>query len=235
MQRWRTILLTTTWRRPSKHAGGACIGSTGIPPGNNINKTFLSEFVFSKIREELGMKLLSRDKFPSLSSPATRENKATLKKVSSYIWTVLPWTKNKRIQLKCEIFLILFISDNKWTRKLYLQTHTVDAVLLLLKDLDEEELHIVHTATQNRLQTYTLDQVLTDSRQTQKAVDVQHWSISLHALQTSPVTLQLQHACDVASPTALSVTPFPHVEESWTNSPAVLFFTLAAHLPALYK
>uniref|UniRef100_A0A3Q3JUC3 Cilia and flagella associated protein 410 n=1 Tax=Monopterus albus TaxID=43700 RepID=A0A3Q3JUC3_MONAL len=36
-------------------------------------------------------------------------------------------------------------------------THTLDAVLLLLKDLDEEELRIVQTATQNRLKTYTLD------------------------------------------------------------------------------
>lgn len=55
------------------------------------------------------------------------------------------------------------------------QTHIVDAVLLLLKDLDEEELHIVHTATQNRLQTYTLDsEMLTDSLQTQKTADIQH-------------------------------------------------------------
>ncbi|XP_042354131.1 cilia and flagella associated protein 410 [Plectropomus leopardus] len=88
----------------------------------------------NKIREELGMKLLSRDKFPSLSSPSTRENKLTLKK-----------------------------------------THTLDAVLLLLKDLDEEELHIVHTATQNRLQMYTLhSETLTDSLQTQKTANVQH-------------------------------------------------------------
>ncbi|XP_041849299.1 cilia and flagella associated protein 410 [Melanotaenia boesemani] len=69
----------------------------------------------NKIREELGMKPLSRDKFSSLSSPSTRE-KQKLKK-----------------------------------------THILDAVLLLLSDLDEEELRIVHTAAQNRLQTYTLD------------------------------------------------------------------------------
>ncbi|XP_075338476.1 cilia and flagella associated protein 410 [Odontesthes bonariensis] len=69
----------------------------------------------NKIREELGMKPLSRDKFSSLSSPSTRE-KLTMKK-----------------------------------------THILDAVLLLLRDLDEEELRIVHTAAQNRLQTYTLD------------------------------------------------------------------------------
>uniref|UniRef100_A0A3Q3QRW8 Cilia- and flagella-associated protein 410 n=1 Tax=Monopterus albus TaxID=43700 RepID=A0A3Q3QRW8_MONAL len=59
--------------------------------------------------EETGMKPLSRDKFPSFSSPPTRETK--------------------------------------------FQTHTLDAVLLLLKDLDEEELRIVQTATQNRLKT----------------------------------------------------------------------------------
>ncbi|CAG5897107.1 unnamed protein product [Menidia menidia] len=69
----------------------------------------------NKIREELGMKPLSRDKFPSLSSPSTRE---------------------KQIMKK---------------------THILDAVLLLLRDLDEEELRVVHTAAQNRLQTYTLD------------------------------------------------------------------------------
>ncbi|XP_061587338.1 cilia and flagella associated protein 410 isoform X2 [Cololabis saira] len=68
----------------------------------------------NKIREELGMKPLSRDKFSSLSSPSTRE-KPTLKK-----------------------------------------THILDAVLLLLRDLDEDELHVVQAAAQNRLQTYTL-------------------------------------------------------------------------------
>lgn len=88
----------------------------------------------NKIREQLGMKPLSRDKFPSLSSPSTRENKLAMKK-----------------------------------------THTLDAVLLLLKDLNEEELHIVHTATQNRLQTYTMDtETLMDSLQMQKTADIQH-------------------------------------------------------------
>lgn len=88
----------------------------------------------NKIREELGMKPLSRDKFPSLSSPSARENKSSFKK-----------------------------------------THTLDAVLLLLRDLNEEELRVVHTATQNRLQTYTLDsETLTDSLQTQKTADIQH-------------------------------------------------------------
>lgn len=88
----------------------------------------------NKIREQLGMKPLSRDKFPSLSSPSTRESKTSLRK-----------------------------------------SHTLDAVLLLLKDLEEEELRIVHTATQNRLQMYTLDsEMLNDSLQTQKTADIQH-------------------------------------------------------------
>ncbi|XP_071399057.1 cilia and flagella associated protein 410 [Centroberyx affinis] len=88
----------------------------------------------NKIREQLGMKPLPRDKFPSLTSPLTRETKPSITKA-----------------------------------------HTLEAVLLLLKDLDEEELHIVHTATQNRLQTYTLDtETLQDSLQTQKTADVQH-------------------------------------------------------------
>uniref|UniRef100_A0A3P9H619 Cilia- and flagella-associated protein 410 n=1 Tax=Oryzias latipes TaxID=8090 RepID=A0A3P9H619_ORYLA len=68
----------------------------------------------NKIRQGLGMKPLSRDKFSSPCSPSTRE-KPTMRR-----------------------------------------THTVDAILLLLRDLDEEELRIVHTATLNRLQTYTL-------------------------------------------------------------------------------
>lgn len=55
------------------------------------------------------------------------------------------------------------------------QTHALDAILLLLKDLDEEELHIIHTATQNRLQTYTLaSETLKDSLQSQKTADIQH-------------------------------------------------------------
>lgn len=86
----------------------------------------------NKIREELGMKPLSRDKFPSLSSPSTREATSPMKK-----------------------------------------THTLDAVLLLLNDLDEEELRLVHTATQNRLQTYTLDpETLKDSLQTHKTAEI---------------------------------------------------------------
>ncbi|KAM4605369.1 cilia and flagella associated protein 410 [Polymixia lowei] len=88
----------------------------------------------NKIREQLGMKPLPRDKFPSLSSPSARETKTAV-----------------------------------------LKTHTLEAVLLLLKDLDEEELHIVHTATQNIIQTYTLNtETLRDSLQTQKTADIQH-------------------------------------------------------------
>lgn len=87
----------------------------------------------NKIRQELGMKPLPRDKFSSPSSPSKREQRSI----------------NKR--------------------------HTLDAVLLLLRDLDEDELHVVHTATQNRIQMYTLDsQTLKDSQPTQKSVDIQH-------------------------------------------------------------
>lgn len=44
---------------------------------------------YSKIREELGMKLLSRDKFPSLSSPSSRETKLSMRKVAFRLWTKL--------------------------------------------------------------------------------------------------------------------------------------------------
>ncbi|KAM6948860.1 cilia and flagella associated protein 410 [Aplochiton taeniatus] len=88
----------------------------------------------NKIREKLGMKLLPRDKFPSLSSPSTREVKPTANK-----------------------------------------THALEAILLLLKDLDEEELRIVHTATQNKLQKYTLTpESLPLSLQLQETTEVQH-------------------------------------------------------------
>ncbi|XP_047224444.1 cilia and flagella associated protein 410 isoform X2 [Girardinichthys multiradiatus] len=86
----------------------------------------------NKIRKELGMKPLSRDKFSSPSSPSTVE-KPTMKK-----------------------------------------THILDAVLLLLSDLDEEELQVVHTATQNRLQTYTLDSGDGQRSPAQKTADIQH-------------------------------------------------------------
>ncbi|XP_076018509.1 cilia and flagella associated protein 410 [Genypterus blacodes] len=93
------------------------ISSNGLPDAETENDPLNYNMEeTNKIREELGMKPLSRDKFPSLSSPSTRESKPSVKK-----------------------------------------THTLDAVLLLLNDLDEEDLHVVHTATQNRLQTYTVD------------------------------------------------------------------------------
>ncbi|KAK5622781.1 hypothetical protein CRENBAI_024744 [Crenichthys baileyi] len=86
----------------------------------------------NKIRKELGMKPLSRDKFSSPSSPSTVEKPAMKK------------------------------------------THILDAVLLLLRDLDEEELQVVHTATQNRLQTYTLDSGDGQRSPAQKTADIQH-------------------------------------------------------------
>uniref|UniRef100_A0A3P8VEL4 Cilia and flagella associated protein 410 n=1 Tax=Cynoglossus semilaevis TaxID=244447 RepID=A0A3P8VEL4_CYNSE len=92
---------------------GLSEAEAGNDPGNyNMEET-------NKIREELGMKPLSRDKFPSLSSPSTKESKS-LRKVN---------------------------------------THTLDAVLLLLGDMDREELHVVLTATQNRLQAFTLQEL----------------------------------------------------------------------------
>ncbi|XP_068197251.1 cilia and flagella associated protein 410 [Antennarius striatus] len=87
----------------------------------------------NKIRQKLGMKPLSRDKFPSLSSPSTRDSRATLTK-----------------------------------------THTLEAVLLLLRDLDEEELRVVNTAAQNRLQTLTDSHTLIHPVQTPKATETQH-------------------------------------------------------------
>ncbi|XP_078120781.1 cilia and flagella associated protein 410 [Sander vitreus] len=111
------------------------LSTNGLPDAETENDSLNYNMEeTNKIREELGMKPLSRDKFPSLSSPSTRENKPLMKK-----------------------------------------THTLDAVLLLLQDLDEEELHIVHTATENRLQTYTLDsEMLFDSLKTQKTPEIQH-------------------------------------------------------------
>lgn len=111
------------------------LSSNGLPDAETENDPLNYNMEeTNKIREELGMKPLSRDKFSSPSSPSTRENKFSLRK-----------------------------------------SHTLDAVLLLLRDLDEEELHIVHTATQNRLQTYTLDsETFKDSQQTQKTAEIQH-------------------------------------------------------------
>ncbi|XP_077414364.1 cilia and flagella associated protein 410 [Vanacampus margaritifer] len=61
------------------------------------------------------------------------------------------------------------------TRSSMKKTHTLDAVLLLLRDLDHEELLIVHTETQNRLRTSTLDSLETfrDPQQS-KSADIQH-------------------------------------------------------------
>ncbi|XP_071346835.1 cilia and flagella associated protein 410 [Trachinotus anak] len=109
------------------------LSSNGLPDAETENDPLNYNMEeTNKIREELGMKPLSRDKFPSLSSPSTRDSRSSMKK-----------------------------------------THTLDAVLLLLNDLDEEELRIVHTATLNRLQTYTLDsETLNNSLQTQKTTDI---------------------------------------------------------------
>ena len=55
------------------------------------------------------------------------------------------------------------------------QTHTLEAILLLLRDLDEEELHIVHTETHNKLSSYTLTtETLANSLHTEKAADTEH-------------------------------------------------------------
>ncbi|KAF7660930.1 hypothetical protein LDENG_00272660 [Lucifuga dentata] len=108
--------------------------TNGLPYAETENDYNYNMEETNKIREELGMKPLSRDKFPSFSSPSTRETKPAVKK-----------------------------------------THTLEAVLMLLRDLDEEELRIVHTATQNRLQTYTAElETLKESLQTQKTVEIQH-------------------------------------------------------------
>uniref|UniRef100_A0A1A8M7T0 Cilia- and flagella-associated protein 410 n=1 Tax=Nothobranchius pienaari TaxID=704102 RepID=A0A1A8M7T0_9TELE len=109
------------------------LSNNGLPDAETENDALnYSMEETNKIREELGMKPLSRDKFSSPSSPSIIE-RPTMRK-----------------------------------------THTLDAVLLLLKDLDEEELHIVHTATQNRLQTYTLDSGDVQRFPAQKTADIQH-------------------------------------------------------------
>lgn len=82
----------------------------------------------NKIREQLGMKPIPRDKFPSLSSPSTRETLPLMRK-----------------------------------------SHTLDAILLLLKDLEEDELLVVQTAAQHRLQMFTLHSEMKNSLDTQKS------------------------------------------------------------------
>uniref|UniRef100_A0A8C2GTG8 Cilia and flagella associated protein 410 n=1 Tax=Cyprinus carpio TaxID=7962 RepID=A0A8C2GTG8_CYPCA len=67
----------------------------------------------NKIRAQLGMKLLPRDKFPSLASPRETGD-APKRKV---------------------------------------RTHTLEAVLLLMKDLDVEELKIVQSVTESKLRS----------------------------------------------------------------------------------
>ncbi|CAL8368752.1 unnamed protein product [Boreogadus saida] len=107
--------------------GMADVDTENDPLNYNMEET-------NKIREQLGMKLLARDKFESLSSPVTKEAKLPFKK-----------------------------------------THTLEAVLLLMKDLDEEELQIVHTVALNRLQMYTVGtETLKDTMKTEKTTDMQH-------------------------------------------------------------
>ncbi|XP_051943126.1 cilia and flagella associated protein 410 [Hippocampus zosterae] len=61
------------------------------------------------------------------------------------------------------------------TRSSMKKTHTLDAVLLLLRDLDHEELRIVHAEAQNRLRTFTLDSLETlRDLQASKSADIQH-------------------------------------------------------------
>ncbi|XP_061791278.1 cilia and flagella associated protein 410 [Nerophis lumbriciformis] len=63
--------------------------------------------------------------------------------------------------------------NSQSTRSSMKKTHTLDAVLLLLRDLDPDELRVVHTETQNRLRTCTLDSLdtLRDSPP-QKSADI---------------------------------------------------------------
>ncbi|XP_054624426.1 cilia and flagella associated protein 410 isoform X2 [Dunckerocampus dactyliophorus] len=63
--------------------------------------------------------------------------------------------------------------DSQSTRSSLKRTHTLDAVLLLLRDLDHDELRVVYTEAQSRLRTYTLDSIetLRDSH-TQKAAEI---------------------------------------------------------------
>lgn len=170
MQKWRMTLSTTTWKRQSKFCKYTLAVKCKKTKQKNPNI-----FVFtlhSKIREELGMKPLSREKFSSLSSPSTREQRPSLRKVfpckSLCCAVLLPkvWV------------LYIFSSFPDWyyiKNCVHFQSHTLDAILLLLRDLDEDDLRVVHTATQNRLQTYTVDsETFNDSLHTEKSADIQH-------------------------------------------------------------
>lgn len=93
--------------------GPASISSTnGLTEADSENDPLnYSMEETNKIRAQLGMKLLPRDKFPSLSSP--REAGDSSKRKS----------------------------------------HTLEAVLLLLKDLDVEELRMVQSVTESKLRS----------------------------------------------------------------------------------
>ncbi|XP_061694442.1 cilia and flagella associated protein 410 [Syngnathoides biaculeatus] len=54
------------------------------------------------------------------------------------------------------------------------KSHTLDAVLLLLRDLDHEELRVVHIEAQNRLRTCTLNSETLGDSQSSKSADIQH-------------------------------------------------------------
>lgn len=142
------------------------------------------------------MKPLQREKFSSLSSPSNREPKPSLKKVTR----LLNMTPHSQLVHLVWVFAFLFlclfyvlniylysnvtfgwlcletcIFTIEWSC-MYFQSHTLDAVLLLLRDLDEEELQVVHTAAQNQLQTFTVDSESFDSLQTEKSVEMQQWN-----------------------------------------------------------
>ncbi|XP_061151849.1 cilia and flagella associated protein 410 isoform X1 [Syngnathus typhle] len=107
------------------------LSTNGLPDAEKEKISHSHDMKETTNVEELKMKPLSKDRFPSLHSQSTSSS----------------------------------------TKK----THTLEAVLLLLRDLDHEELRIVHTETQNRLGTFTLDSLETlRDTQTTKSADIQH-------------------------------------------------------------
>lgn len=82
MQTWRMTPSTTTWRRPSKPCRITAVKNTQTLCIKVYASVLIFFFSKSKIREELGMKPLRREKFSSLSSPSTRETKPLLRKVT---------------------------------------------------------------------------------------------------------------------------------------------------------